>query len=52
MFPAPQRRVSGDFDGDLRVPLDEAAPIALATTARDLLEHPGALTEVRFRPLR
>jgi O-acetyl-ADP-ribose deacetylase (regulator of RNase III) len=29
-------------------PLAEAAPIALATTARHLAEHPGTLREVRF----
>ncbi len=29
-------------------PLDEAAPIALTTTAAYLARHPGALTEVRF----
>jgi O-acetyl-ADP-ribose deacetylase len=34
--------------GIYRYPLDEAAPIALATTAAELTRHPGALTEVRF----
>jgi O-acetyl-ADP-ribose deacetylase (regulator of RNase III) len=34
--------------GIYRYPLDEAAPIALATTATELARHPGALTEVRF----
>jgi O-acetyl-ADP-ribose deacetylase (regulator of RNase III) len=29
-------------------PLDEAAPVALGTTARYLRTHPGAFTEVRF----
>ncbi len=29
-------------------PLDEAAPIALQTTADDLAHHPGTLDEVRF----
>jgi O-acetyl-ADP-ribose deacetylase (regulator of RNase III) len=29
-------------------PLDEAAPIALATIARELAAHPGTVAEVRF----
>jgi O-acetyl-ADP-ribose deacetylase (regulator of RNase III) len=29
-------------------PLDEAAPIAIATTARELAAHPATLAEVRF----